>query len=129
LKSWSRQKNLQFVAQYQFLSNQRTQIRPDGTILHDLRVPLGYWEAKDEDDDLEVEIAKKLKRGYPQDNIIFEDSRKAVLIQNRQRAMSCSVTDGAELLRLLTLFFGYERQEIADFRKAVKQFSTTCRRS
>jgi predicted helicase len=122
LKSWSRQKNLQFVAQYQFLSNQRTQIRPDGTILHDLRVPLGYWEAKDEHDDLEVEIAKKLKRGYPQDNIIFEDSRKAVLIQNRQRVMSCSVTDGTELLRLLTLFFGYERQEIADFRKAVKQF-------
>jgi hypothetical protein len=85
LKSWSRQKNLQFVAQYQFLSNQRTQIRPDGTILHDLRVPLGYWEAKDEHDDLEVEIAKKLKRGYPQDNIIFEDSRKAELIQNRTR--------------------------------------------
>jgi hypothetical protein len=40
LKAWSRQKNLQFVAQYQFLSNQKTQIRPDGTILHDLRVPL-----------------------------------------------------------------------------------------
>jgi hypothetical protein len=46
LKSWSRQKNLQFVAQYQFLSNQKTQIRPDGAILHDLRVPLGYWEQR-----------------------------------------------------------------------------------
>ena len=122
LKAWSRQKNLQFVAQYQFLSNQKTQIRPDGTILHDLRVPLGYWEAKDEDDDLDIEIAKKLKRGYPQDNIIFEDSRHAVLIQNRQQVMRCSVTDGPELLRLLQLFFGYERQEIADFRRAVKQF-------
>ncbi len=122
LKAWSRQKNLQFVAQYQFLSTQKTQIRPDGTILHDLRVPLGYWEAKDEDDDLDVEIAKKLRRGYPQDNIIFEDSRNAVLIQNRQQVMRCSVTDGPELLRLLNLFFGYERQEIADFRKAVQQF-------
>jgi hypothetical protein len=122
LKAWSRQKNLQFVAQYQFLSNQKTQIRPDGTILHDLRVPLGYWEAKDEDDDLDVEIAKKLRRGYPQDNIVFEDSRNAVLIQNRQQIMRCSVTDGPELLRLLNLFFGYERQEISDFRKAVQQF-------
>jgi hypothetical protein len=122
LKAWSRQRNLQFVAQYQFLSNQKTQIRPDGTILHDLRVPLGYWEAKDEDDDLDVEIAKKIRRGYPQDNIIFEDSREAVLIQNRQQVLRCSVTDGPELLRLLNLFFGYERQEIADFRKAVKQF-------
>jgi hypothetical protein len=85
-------------------------------------VPLGYWEAKDEDDDLDVEIAKKLRRGYPQDNIIFEDSREAVLIQNRHQVLRCSVTDGPELLRLLNLFFGYERQEIADFRKAVKQF-------
>jgi len=122
LKAWSRQKDLQFVAQYQFASNQNTQIRPDGTILHDLRVPLGYWEAKDEDDDLDAEIAKKLRRGYPQENIIFEDSRTAVLIQNRQEVLRCSVTDGPDLLRLLNLFFGYERQEIADFRKAVQQF-------
>ena len=122
LKAWSKGKNLQFIAQYQFLSNQRTQIRPDGTILHDLRVPLGYWEAKDEDDDLDVEIDKKLRRGYPQDNIIFEDSREAVLIQNRVRVLRCKVTDGKELLKLLTLFFGYERKEIADFRQAVRQF-------
>ena len=43
---------LSCVAQYQFLSNQKTQIRPDGTILHDLRMPLGYWEAMDEDDEI-----------------------------------------------------------------------------
>jgi len=124
LKSWARQKNLVFIAQYEFASTQKNRIRPDGTILHDLRVPLGYWEAKDEDDDLDIEIEKKLKKGYPQDNIIFEDSREAVLIQNRQPVMRCSMTDEGELLRLLNLFFGYERQEIAEFRKAVKQFKT-----
>jgi hypothetical protein len=32
-------------------------------------VPLGYWEAKDEDDDLDEEIEKKFRKGYPQDNI------------------------------------------------------------
>jgi len=122
LKGWARSKNLQFVAQYQFLSNQKTQIRPDGTILHDLRVPLGYWEAKDERDDLDEEIARKIRRGYPQDNIIFEDSREAVLIQDRQRVMRCGVTDSNALFNLLNLFFKYERQEIADFRRAVKQF-------
>lgn len=68
LKAWSRQKNLVFVAQYEFASPQKNRIRPDGTILHDLRVPLGYWEAKDEADDLDAEIEKKLKKGYPQDN-------------------------------------------------------------
>jgi hypothetical protein len=35
-----------------------------------LRVPLRYWEAKDEEDDLEKEIEKKFRKGYPQDNII-----------------------------------------------------------
>jgi predicted helicase len=122
LKAWSRQKNLVFLAQYEFDSTQKTRIRPDGTILHDLRVPLGYWEAKDEDDDLDEEIEKKLRRGYPQDNIIFEDSREAVLIQNRQPVMRCAMDDSGQLLRLLTLFFEYERQEIQDFRKAVEQF-------
>jgi predicted helicase len=124
LKAWSRQKNLVFIAQYEFASTQKNRIRPDGTILHDLRVPLGYWEAKDEDDDLDVEIDKKLRKGYPQDNILFEDSREAVLIQNRQPVMRCRMTDGDELLRLLNLFFGYERQEIAEFRQAVAQFQT-----
>ena len=42
--------------------------------MHQLRVPFGYWEAKDEKDDLDAEIDYKLRRGYPQDNIIFEDS-------------------------------------------------------
>ena len=124
LKAWSRQKNLHFIAQYEFASPQKNRIRPDGTILHDLRVPLGYWEAKDEDDVLDDEIAKKLRKGYPQDNIIFEDSREAVLIQNRAEVMRCRMTDGDELLRLLKLFFEYERQEIAEFRKAVLQFKT-----
>ncbi len=122
LKSWARQKNLQFLDEYEFESNQKTRIRPDGTIKHDLRLDLGYWEAKDTDDDLDAEIDKKLRKGYPQTNIIFENSDRAVLIQNREQVMTCSMTDGEELLRLLNLFFGYQRQEILHFRRAVEQF-------
>lgn len=124
LKDWSRQNNLHFISQYEFLSPQKNRIRPDGTILHDLRVPLGYWEAKDTDDDLDEEIRKKLAKGYPQDNIIFENSDTAVLIQNRQELLRCSMTDEAALQKLVTLFFGYEREEIRDFRAAVQQFKT-----
>ncbi|MBL8903004.1 MAG: N-6 DNA methylase [Rhizobiales bacterium] len=122
LKAWARQSNLHFINQYEFASAQKNRIRPDGTILHDLRVPLGYWEAKDSNDDLDAEIAKKLAKGYPQDNIIFEDSATAVLIQNRHEVMRCDMTDTAKLLKLLNLFFCYERAEIAEFRKAVEQF-------
>ena len=122
LKAWARQSNLHFINQYEFASAQKNRIRPDGIILHDLRVPLGYWEAKDSNDDLDAEIAKKLAKGYPQDNIIFEDSATAVLIQNRHEVMRCDMTDTAKLLKLLNLFFCYERAEIAEFRKAVEQF-------
>lgn len=92
LKAWARSANLHFINQYEFQSTQKNRIRPDGTILHDLRVPLGYWEAKDSGDDLDAEIAKKLAKGYPQDNIIFEDSRVAVLIQNRAEVTRCAMT-------------------------------------
>ncbi len=67
-------------------------------------------------------IRKKFARGYPQDNIIFENSETAVLIQNRQEVMRAHMTETSNLLRLVTLFFGYERPEIAEFRRAVTRF-------
>jgi hypothetical protein len=42
----------------------------DGALLYELRVPFGYWEAKDERDDLDAEIETKRRRGYPDDNIV-----------------------------------------------------------
>lgn len=36
--------------------------------------------------------------------------------------MECPVTDTARLEKLLKLFFGFERAEIGNFRKAVEQF-------
>jgi hypothetical protein len=122
LKDWARQDNLHFINQYEYITPLKTRVVPDGTILHDLRVPLGYWEAKDTKDDLDAEIAKKLTKGYPQDNIIFEDSREAVLYQNRREVFRCKMMDTDNLLKLLKLFFSYERAEIAQFRKAVEQF-------
>jgi predicted helicase len=122
LKAWARQNNLTFVSQYEVESSQKTRIRPDGTILHGLGVRLGYWEAKDSMDDLDVEIERKFRRGYPQDNIIFENSATAVLVQNRAEVLRCSMQDTDTLHRLLELFFGYEHAEIAEFRKAVQQF-------
>ena len=57
---------------------------PDGTVKDSLRMARGYWEAKDSHDDLDAEIQAKFNRGYPRDNIVFEDSRVAVLYQNRR---------------------------------------------
>ncbi|MCB1380218.1 MAG: N-6 DNA methylase, partial [Alphaproteobacteria bacterium] len=122
LKAWSRQQGLVFVAEHDYQTKLKTTVYPDGTILHDIRVPLGYWEAKDTKDDLDAEIARKTARGYPQDNIIYENGATAVLIQNRQEVVRCDMTEAKDLLRLVSLFFSYERPEIAEFRKAVEQF-------
>lgn len=122
LDNWASSQKLVFLEEYPHLTTQKTTVYPDGTVLHDIRVPLGHWEAKDTDDKLEEEVEKKFRRGYPQDNIIFENSERAILYQNRQPVMEAEMKDTAALLKLLNLFFGYERQEIAEFRKAVEKF-------
>ena len=116
------QHNLVFIPEYKLDTLTRDKRYVDGALLYELRVPFGYWEAKDSTDDLDEEIINKFKRGYPKDNIIFEDTTRAVLIQNGQRVMECPVDDVDALKKLLTLFFSYERTEIAEFRKAVEQF-------
>jgi predicted helicase len=122
LSAWSKSENLVFIPELSLDTNLKTRVIPDGTILHDVRVPLGYWEAKDTSDDLDTEIAAKFRKGYPQDNIIFENSDIAVLIQDRNEVLRCGMTDTDALAQLLTLFFAYERPEIAQFRAAVRQF-------
>lgn len=124
LKAWGRQHDLVFLAEYPVKTATKTNIAVDGALLHELRMPLGYWEAKDADDDLTEEIAKKFKKGYPQDNIVFSDDTTVVLIQHRQEVLRCAVADTTALATLLKLFFGFERPEIAGFRAAVEQFKT-----
>ena len=96
--------------------------RPDGTVKDSLRMNRGYWEAKDSHDDLDTEIERKFNRGYPRDNIIFEDSQTAVLFQNRQEAMRVDMTRPDELHRLIRSFLDYELPEIEEFRQAQQQF-------
>ena len=95
---------------------------PDGTVKDSLRMPRGYWEAKDTHDDINTEIQRKLNRGYPRDNIIFEDSQTAVLIQNREEAMRADMTKPGELHRLIRSFLDYELPQIEEFRQAQQQF-------
>ena len=122
LKSWGKSHNLVFITEHAMTTPFKTNISVDGALLHDLRVPFGYWEAKDEADDLDAEIAKKFRRGYPNTNIIFEDSTQAVLIQNGVEVVRCKTDDGPALQNLLELFFAWQRPEIAEFRQAIVQF-------
>ena len=124
LKSWSKQQSLVFLAEYPLKTATKNNIVVDGAVLHELRMPLGYWEAKDANDDLDEEVSKKFKKGYPQDNIVFSDDATAVLWQHRNEVLRCDMTDTQALSKLLKLFFSFERPEIAGFRTAVEQFKT-----
>ena len=86
LKGWGKQHDLVFIPEYKLDSATKDTRFVDGALLHELRVPFGYWDAKDAKDakdDLDAEIEFKFKRGYPQDNIIFEDSTQASVCISR----------------------------------------------
>ena len=96
--------------------------KPDGTVRDSLRMTRGLWEAKDTHDDLDREIRNKFAHGYPSDNILFEDSRTAVLFQDRQEVLRVDMTDPAALDELIRQFLDYELPEIQEFREARQQF-------
>ena len=101
-----------------------TGIRPDGTVKDSLRMARGYWEAKDTHDDLDAEIQAKFNRGYPRDNILFEDSQTAVLFQNGAESMRVDMARPGELHRLIRRFLDYDLPEIEEFRQARQQFKS-----
>ena len=97
-------------------------VYPDGTIKDALRLAWGYWESKDQDDDLDREIDKKLAAGYPTDNILFEDSQTAVLFQGGEESLRVSMRDVDALDRILNQLINYVRPEVQDFRSAISHF-------
>ncbi len=96
--------------------------RPDGTVKDALRLDWGHWESKDPGDNLDAEIEKKFSIGYPNFNIIFENSQEIVLFQQGSRIMHCDMRNPDSLDALLNAFVSYERPEIRDFHLAVEKF-------
>jgi predicted helicase len=97
-------------------------IRPDGTFRDEYYITRGYWEAKDTHDNLEAEIRKKIAKGYPLTNTIFEDTREAHLYQDGQQAMRVDLTEPQQLADLLSAFFAYTEPAHEDFGKAIGEF-------
>ena len=62
LKGWAKSHDLVFIPEYELESKTKERRYVDGALLYELRVPFGYWEAKDPDDDLDAMVAAKFKR-------------------------------------------------------------------
>ncbi len=104
------------------LTLKRSPKRPDGTVKDALQLDWGHWESKDPKDNIFAEMISKFELGYPQFNIIFENSEYIYLIQEGQEVMKGYMNDADFLDRLLTTFVEYERLEIKDFHNAIEKF-------
>jgi predicted helicase len=124
LETWGKSDDLMLVPQWEATGPRGNNIRIDGALVPAaLRVPFGYWEAKDDNDDIDKEIADKRRKGYPTDNILYENTKVAVLIQNNVEIDRVPLEgDDTALLKLLERFFAYQRPEIAAFKAAATQF-------
>jgi predicted helicase len=99
-------------------------IIPDGTVKDALNLTRGFWEAKDTSDDLETEIKKKRKKGYPFDkNLLFDDTTTAVLFQDLKQIGACPIRSRTELADLLQEFFRWTAPPIEQFHQAISQFN------
>jgi predicted helicase len=99
----------------------RGRIRPDGVLCDSFHIQRGYWEAKGPRGNLEEEIRRKIKDGYPLENALFENTRQAVLYQAGQR-YDFDLHVQADATTLLRRFLTYQKPDIANFEQAVIEF-------
>lgn len=122
LNEYAKQKGLMMVPEVTIKTKAGKNVTPDGTLKDTLRQDWGYWESKDESDKIDDEIKKKFAKGYPNDNILFEDSQTAILYQNGIEVSRVQMSNPEALHRVITEFISFERPEIQNFRKAIELF-------
>ena len=117
MQKYCRDKRLTLIVE-----KSRGRIKPDGTVLDDLGVPRGYWEAKGPSVDIDRAIDEKTRARYPKNNIIYENTETAVLIQGGEEVMRIGMREDKALDKLIQSFLDYFPPEIENFHKAVGQF-------
>jgi predicted helicase len=122
LENYCADKNLELIAELEYRTKNGDFVYPDGTLKDALRQDWGYWESKDQYDTLDEEIQKKFEKGYPTTNILFEDTRTAVLFRNGKEVGRAEITDPDALNALLNKFVSYEPREVEEFREAIERF-------
>jgi predicted helicase len=119
LNDYCKPRNYLLIPELDFKTKFNTTVFPDGTVKDAIRLEHGWWESKDQYDKIDDEIEKKLEKGYPDENILFEDSQTAVLIQHSREQFRVSMRDAAALDGLISTFVDYKRPEVRDFRAAI----------
>ena len=123
INTYARPRDLLLVEELDYYNPQkRKTVRPDGTLKNSLRLDYGFWESKDPDDELTEDIKRKFDRGYPDSNILFEDSSTAILYQDGSRLLTAPFAQTEALDELLTAYVSFEHPEVREFKVAVERF-------
>ncbi len=123
IMKFSESKNYIYATEVTIKNEAGKNIRPDGILMTELRIHKGYVESKDTNDTLDNEINKKLfKDGYPKNNIIFQDSIQAVLIQNGVEVSRVLMNDAEKLEKILLQFINHKPEYIEKFEAALEKF-------
>ena len=118
LKHCTRQ--LGWTLREQYEMNKNT-IIVDGVFIDGSGIPRGYWEAKDTKDDLDKEIKKKLDKGYPKENILFQSPGRIVIWRNTP-ILDEDISQPDRLVNALKVFFDYQPPALIDWPQAVEEF-------
>ncbi len=124
LDTCAKQLNATLIPQYGMHTAKGNRIVIDGAVLDEYGLPFAYWEAKDIDDDLLKAVAEKRARGYPLDNILFQNPQRAILYQNGQVALDVDTTEPAHLIAALQYLFAYVPPALDNWQTAVSDFRT-----
>jgi predicted helicase len=123
LRGYSKKMDWTLVPEYAIQKDRTHRIVVDGALLDFWKQRRGFWEAKDEHDDLEREIKLKLEKGYPRTNIIFQAPERAIIFQHGVRqGLNEDITDPKNLSDLLTHFFSYRKPDHEEWDSAVAEF-------
>ena len=122
LQGCARQFDWTLVPEHSMTVHQNRWIVVDGALMDNFRLTHGYWEAKDEDDDLPSEVVRKFEKGYPRDNILFQEPHRAILWQNEQQRLDANLRNPEELIGTLETFFSHRPPEYTEWEEAVSEF-------
>jgi predicted helicase len=114
---------LTLVPEYRIERARGSSVIVDGALVDLYHLPHGYWEAKDEKDDLAKEVQLKLDKGYPRDNIIFQAPERAILYQGGARIFDENISSPESLVQVVNQFFDYKAPHIEEWEQAVNDFS------
>jgi predicted helicase len=126
LRVCARQYNWTLAEQYSIKRGENT-IRTDGALLDSFKLIHGIWEAKDTEDDLDVEVKRKFDAGYPKDNTLFQAPDRLIIWQDGHLKFDDSIVKPPFLIEGLKAFFQYEPPAYEQWQQAVEEFKLRVR--